>query len=313
MSAHVTLRQLRAFCAVTASGSFTEAARELHLSQAALSGLIKELESQVGVRLLDRSTRSVSPSVVGAAFVPLVKRVLDDLDEALSSLNDLKELRRGLVRVAAPETLSCTLMPELIAHYGQSHPDVEVRFNDVAIEDVLAGLHDGRVDIGFGPATTVDDETLAKHVLWTDPLWVALQPDDPLALQDAVDWSALKSRPLFTYMRGFTTNVLSHVPARHHPAQIVPVQRVNTALSMLKVRHAAVVCPSMAASLVLGFGLAFRPLKHPVVTRSIAMFVRRRPSLSPAVESFLGFTRQFAQSWVANERTQEAQRSPDPA
>jgi DNA-binding transcriptional LysR family regulator len=101
---NVTLRQLRAFRAVVEHGSFTEAARTLHLSQAALSGLVKELESQVGVRLLDRSTRNVAPSEVGEAFLPHVGRVLGDLDEALASLANLKELRRGLVRVAAPET-----------------------------------------------------------------------------------------------------------------------------------------------------------------------------------------------------------------
>src|SRR3546814_12769577 len=76
----------------------------MHLSQAALSGLVKELESRLGVRLLDRNTRSVSASVVGTAFEPMVRRVLADLDEALENVTNLKELRRGLVRVDATET-----------------------------------------------------------------------------------------------------------------------------------------------------------------------------------------------------------------
>ena len=62
----------------------------------------------------------------------------------------LKELRRGLVRVAAPETLSCTLLPELIATYNSSHPGVDVRFDDVPIQQVLAGLQNGSTDIGSG-------------------------------------------------------------------------------------------------------------------------------------------------------------------
>jgi DNA-binding transcriptional LysR family regulator len=94
----------------------------MHLSQAALSGLIKELENRVGVRLLDRTTRKVSASAVGETFAPMARRVLSSLDEALDNLTNLKELRRGLVRVAAPETLSCTLLPELIAGYNNSHP-----------------------------------------------------------------------------------------------------------------------------------------------------------------------------------------------
>src|SRR3546814_1254074 len=106
MAFEVTLRQLRAFITVLECGSFSVAADTMHLSQAALSGLVKELESRLGVRLLDRNTRSVSASVVGTAFEPMVRRVLADLDEALENVTNLKELRRGLVRVAAPETRS---------------------------------------------------------------------------------------------------------------------------------------------------------------------------------------------------------------
>src|SRR3990170_6811400 len=134
MAMDVTLRQLRAYLAVLEAASFSEAAKAMHLSQAALSGLIKELENRMGVRLLDRTTRSVSRTVVGEAFEPMVRRVLTNLDEALESVTSLKELRRGLVRLAAPETLSCTLLPELIAKYSSSHPGVEVRFDDVPIQ-----------------------------------------------------------------------------------------------------------------------------------------------------------------------------------
>ena len=137
MAMDVTLRQLRAYVAVLESASFSEAAKTMHLSQAALSGLIKELESRVGVRLLDRTTRKVSASAVGETFAPMARRVLSNLDEALDNLTNLKELRRGLVRVAAPETLSCTLLPELIAGYNNSHPGVDVRFDDVPIQEVL--------------------------------------------------------------------------------------------------------------------------------------------------------------------------------
>jgi DNA-binding transcriptional LysR family regulator len=299
MAMDVTLRQLRAYVAVLETASFSEAAKTMHLSQAALSGLIKELESRVGVRLLDRSTRSVSRSAVGAAFEPMARRVLASLDEALESLTNLKELRRGLVRVAAPEPLSCTLLPELIATYNDNHPGVEVRFDDVPIQEVLAGLHNGNTDIGFGPAGVADDDAVEIHTICADPLWVALRTDDALARSGAVSWKDLRERPLLNYMPNIALNVLSHVPPRHHPKKLLPVHRVNTALSMLRVRQGAVICPSMAAPLVQGFGLKFLPLKQPTVKWRIAAFARRQTSLSPAVESFLNFTLKFAPNWTA--------------
>jgi DNA-binding transcriptional LysR family regulator len=299
MAMDVTLRQLRAYLAVLEAASFSEAAKAMHLSQAALSGLIKELENRMGVRLLDRTTRSVSRTVVGEAFEPMVRRVLANLDEALDSVTSLKELRRGLVRVAAPETLSCTLLPELIARYSGSHPGVDVRFDDVPIQQVLAGLQNGSTDIGFGPAGVMADESVEAHLICADPLWVALRPDDPLTGGESVSWKDLRDRPLINYMPNIAINVLSHVPPRHHPKEMVPVHRVNTALSMLRVRQGAVICPSMAASLVRGFGLTFLPLRQPTVKWSIALFARRRASLSPAVESFLNFTLDFAPNWTA--------------
>ncbi|MBO9352953.1 LysR family transcriptional regulator [Bordetella petrii] len=294
MAFEVTLRQLRAFIAVLECGSFSEAADSMHLSQAALSGLVKELESRLGVRLLDRNTRSVGASVVGAAFEPLVRRVLVNLDEALDSVTNLKELRRGVVRVAAPETLSCTLLPELIAGYGARHPGVDVRFEDVPIEQVLAGLHNGGTDLGFGPAGVLADEAVHAHLIRVDPLWAVLRPDDPLAAEESVSWKALRARPLINYMPNLARNVLSNVPSRHHPADIVPVHRVNTALALLRVRSGFVICPSMARSLVEGFGLVFRPLCQPTVTWRIALFARDRSFLSPAVESFLNYVLETA-------------------
>ena len=299
MAMDVTLRQLRAYVAVLEAASFSEAAKAMHLSQAALSGLIKELETRVGVRLLNRTTRKVSASAVGETFAPMARRVLSNLDEALDNLTNLKELRRGLVRVAAPETLSCTLLPELIAGYNDSHPGVDVRFDDVPIQEVLAGLQNGSTDIGFGPAGVVPDQSVEVHMICADPLFVALRSDDPLAKGKSVSWKDLRERPLLNYMPNIAVNVLSHVPPRHHPKELVPVHRVNTALSMLRVRHGAVICPSMAEPLVRGFGLTFLPLLQPAVKWKIAMFVTHSASLSPAVESFRDFTLDFSPNWAA--------------
>ena len=310
MAMDVTLRQLRAYVAVLESASFSEAAKAMHLSQAALSGLIKELENRVGVRLLDRTTRKVSPSAVGETFAPMARRVLSSLDEALDNLTNLKELRRGLVRVAAPETLSCTLLPELIAGYSDSHPGVDVRFDDVPIQEVLAGLQNGSTDIGFGPAGVVPDQSVEVHMICADPLWVALRSDDPLTKGKSVSWKDLRERPLLNYMPNIAINVLSHVPSRHHPRELVPVHRVNTALSMLRVKQGAVICPSMAEPLVRGFGLTFLPLLQPAVKWKIAMFVTNSASLSPAVESFRDFTLDFSPNWTAigNERRRTSER-----
>ncbi|RZL10819.1 MAG: hypothetical protein EOP40_04910, partial [Rubrivivax sp.] len=162
---------------------------------------------------------------------------------------------------------------------------------------VQARQHNGSMDIGFGPEGVVPDDAIEVHMIRVDPLWIALRKDDPLASGESVNWQDLRERLLINYMPNLAINVLSHVPVRHHPKHILPVHRVNTALSLLQVRQGCVICPSMARSLVQGFGLAFRPLRQPTVTWRIAIFARNRASLSPAVESFLDYTLQVATTW----------------
>lgn len=297
MSVNVTLRQLRAFCSVGEVGSFTEAAKRLHLSQAALSGLMKELEHQLGVTLLNRNTRHVSLSTVGEAFLPLSRRVLDDLDEALGNINNLKEMRRGVVCIAAPEVLSCTLLPELIAKFGERYPNIDVKFIDVPIESVFARLENGEIDLGIAPSVDTGQD-LNMHPLVRSPFWVALRKDDPLAKKRSLTWADVRSRTVITFMRQFTERVLSNVPEPSRPLRVLEVQRINTTLSMIKVRGGVTMCPQFTRPLVDGFQLAFLPLRDPVVTRGVSAFSRPGIAPSPAVSAFLEFTIEFSRQWA---------------
>src|SRR4051794_13882074 len=134
---NLTLRQLRAFEAVADLGSFTEAARRLHLTQAAMSVLVRELENGLGGRLLHRHPRRVELSEAGRDFHVFVQRLLRELDDAVQGVASLRDKRRGLLRVAAPQLMACTLMPRVIAGYQQRFPEVEVRLIDTLPEQML--------------------------------------------------------------------------------------------------------------------------------------------------------------------------------
>ena len=107
---NVTLRQLRAFLAVARTGSFTLAAESLYISQSALSGLVKELEQSMGVRLIDRSTRRVHLTEAGERLSPMLATVLHDLDEVLHRAVDdygdqARIVRRSTIWGEAPVSL----------------------------------------------------------------------------------------------------------------------------------------------------------------------------------------------------------------
>ncbi len=111
MLMNIDLRQLRAFAEVVQAGSFSRAARKLGVSQSALSQAVRQLEDELQVRLLDRTTRSVQLSKVGAEFLPGIQRLLADLDHQIQDLRDLREHRRGHVTVACVPSVALRLMP----------------------------------------------------------------------------------------------------------------------------------------------------------------------------------------------------------
>src|SRR5580704_14098706 len=102
---NITLRQLEAFVAVADTRNFTRAAQRLHTAQSAISLLIKELETDLGVRLLDRTTRHVELTDPGIEFRGYAEKLIADLDHAVRHTHELVERKRGRIAIAAPPFL----------------------------------------------------------------------------------------------------------------------------------------------------------------------------------------------------------------
>jgi len=122
LTTNLTLKQLRAFAAVAEENSFTNAAARLNLSQSAVSLLIRELEVELGLRLLERTTRQVRLAPAGIDFYPHAERVLRDVDTAAASAMHLRDRKRGTVRIAATGLYAATLVPQALFEYQRQYP-----------------------------------------------------------------------------------------------------------------------------------------------------------------------------------------------
>ncbi len=297
---NLTLRQLRAFQAVATARSFTDAAEALNLTPAALSGLVKELEAQLGVRLFDRNTRKVELSGVGVEFFPLTERVLGDLDDAVNNITALKEKRRGIVRIAAPEVMSCTLVPSVMAGFRKAYPQVELRFLDVSIEEVIARTSRGEVDVGIAPGA-IDLPEIQRTPFMRAPLLLAVPASDPLATRKSVTWMAARQRPFVTFFRSLGEWTVGEQGGERHslfPADITVVRRINTSLSMVKAGFGVSVCPMYARELAAGFDLKMVRLTDPEIEREYALLTRAGHALTPPVQAFCDYVLQFAPKWT---------------
>jgi DNA-binding transcriptional LysR family regulator len=144
-----TLDNLLAFLAVGQERSFTKAAAKLGVSQSALSHTVRELETRLGVRLLTRTTRSVSPTEAGERLLQTLGPSFDEIDTQLAAISELREKPAGTIRITATEyATNAVLLPKL-AKILREHPDIKVEIiSDYGLTDIVAQRFDAGVRDG---------------------------------------------------------------------------------------------------------------------------------------------------------------------
>lgn len=282
-----TLRQMRALVAVARTGSFTLAAELLHVTQSALSGQIKELELLLGVKVVERSTRRVQLSDVGRELAPLFDKILQDLDGAMSDIASRKALRKGVVRVAAPQMMSCTLLPQVIAAYREQYPEVQVKLVDCPVDNVAGRVFSGEVDVGIGPERDCPAEIDAQ-LLCEMPFVVVCPPKHALARRRTVTWSDVGAHPFIALQGQFTERLLRDMHLRDQAlSPYHEVTFMTTALAMVAAGLGITACLPYAAPMVELYGLRMRRLTAPDLTRKFFLYTKATRSPSPATGRFI--------------------------
>lgn len=293
-----SLRQMRALVALAKTGSFTLAANHLSVTQSALSGQIKELEQLLGMRVVERTTRKTQLSELGRELYPLFDKMLHDLDRAMADIANRKALKQGSVRIAAPQMLSCTMVPEVIAAYRARHPEVQVRLTDCPLEQVSARVFSGEVDFGIGPERDATAD-IAAQPLFEMPFVVVYPPGHPLDQRKRITWSDVNRYPFISLQGQFTERLLRDVHVSFRELSLSPHNEVTfmtTALAMVHARQGITVCLPYAEKIVQLYGLKMRPLEAPALTRRFFVYTRSARALSPATESLVAFLHEFVAS-----------------
>jgi DNA-binding transcriptional LysR family regulator len=292
-----TLRQMRAFVALAKTGNFTLAAQLLHLSQSALSGLIKELEATLGARVVDRSTRKISLTEIGSELYPLFSQIIDDLDGALANIDAHTRLKKGTVRIAAPQLMACTVLPAAIAAWQALHPDVQVRLADCALDSVAARVLSGEADLGIAPEREPAPQ-LDAQLLFELPFALVFPKKHPLEARKKITWQDLGDYPFISLQGQFTERLMADMHGALREVTLKPAYEVafmTTALAMVSSGLGIAVCLPYAEPLVSLYKLNMRPLEEPVLTRRFFVHTRPGRALSPAAEAFRSFLLDYVQ------------------
>ncbi len=147
--AHKDFNDLLAFVLVAREGSFTRAAAQLGVSQSALSHTIRALEARLGIRLLTRTTRSVSPTEAGERLLQTVGPRFEEIEAELAALTELREKPAGTIRITTAEHAADSVLWPKLAKVLPDYPDIKVEINvDYAMTDIVAHRFDAGVRLG---------------------------------------------------------------------------------------------------------------------------------------------------------------------
>jgi DNA-binding transcriptional LysR family regulator len=282
---NVSLRQLKVFLAVASSRSFSRAGAAVGLTQPAVSRWVRDLEAELGVRLLDRTTREVELTEAGAKLAGALERLIDELETVLQETHSVAEQHSGKVRVASAPTLSASLMPQCISACARSYPGIRLLLRDQSQKLVLDSVRSGEVDFGLA-IEPEQAEDLHTQKLMRDPFCLVCRAEHPLARRERVPWASLQGERLvlLDYSSGSRRLIDQALQQRRVQADIVQeVGHLTSAFRMVEEGIGLSIVPAQGLPFPQP-GLVARPLT-PQVCRDIMLLRRRNRSLSPAAEA----------------------------
>lgn len=285
---NVTLKQIRAFVAAADTGSLTTAAVVVNSTQSSLSVLIRELEEAIGLRLFDRTTRKLVLTEAGQEYLVHAQRILIEVEHAHLSTTELVERKRGRVVIAAPPIMAAALLPEIIADYHRSYPNISIVVEDMPPAEIVPAVASGQIDCGIGVFGETPDGVKAVAVLKERMLIIA-KAGNPLLARPTLRWSDLRGQPVVAIKGG--AQIRREVDVRLRLARIteepvIEVRQMLTVLGMVSAGLGVAVWPSWASMFLAPFGVEGRPLADAAPHLDVAVITPGNRGLSPAATSF---------------------------
>src|SRR6267154_587186 len=242
------LHQLRYFCAVAETGSFSRAAEQSHVSQPSLSQRIMKLEGELGARLFDRLGRSVRLTDVGKTFLPRARAVLHELEAARGDVVERKDSIGGPVSVGVIPTVAPYFLPAKLTTFSRKFPQALLTIVEEITPVLLDRLRRGAIDVAL-LALPIRGHEFETAPLLTERLFAALPKSHKLAKRSSLSLKDLRSEPFLLLRDGHCfrdTAVAACDRARLHPQIVFESGQFSSLLSLVGAGMGVSIVPEMA-------------------------------------------------------------------
>jgi len=283
----LSLKQLQYFVTLAQLRHFTDTANRLAISQPALSSALRQIETVIGGKLVNRTASAVTLTELGAAILPHAQRVLSVAQMAFQDIEQIVEAGGdGTVRIGLIPSVSSLLFPLLPEALAQAFPRLRVEFHDRTNDTLARDLQSGQIDFGVGAIDSSLPEDLQLFPLREDPLVAVLHVDDPLGGQPHLPWKLLAGRDIAMFSKG---NIQRLVGALVESQRLTlntryQVDYIETLYGLVRSKLAVGILPQLYTTHLQDPALRVAQLQQPALTRTVAL-MRGPQSLPPMIEA----------------------------
>lgn len=293
---NVNLRLLQTFMVVAETLSFRQAAEQTRRSPSAVSVQIKQLEAQLGLTLLQRTTRSVRLTAEGAELFAGTKRAMHEVGVGLRRIQESADVKRGSVSLACSPTVAATQLPRILAVFEKDYPAVRVHLRELHALDLFNTVRQGDVDFGIGPKVGGIGEDIQFEVVLDDPFLALMHRTLAPHNRAKVTLRELARMPLLLQSSAFITRQMLDAVERGIGVKLTSkyeCMQVQTLIAMAEAGLGVALAPR---SMIMGaHAPSTRALRvvEPELSRQVAIVTVRGRPFSPAAARLAQLVREL--------------------
>jgi DNA-binding transcriptional LysR family regulator len=300
MNTPLDSRQVRAFCVLARTGSFTQTARELHLTQSGVSHSIKALETDIGCRLLDRLGKKVVLTQAGEQFLQSATKILHEMENARTALGHLGKWGQGRLRLGVSTTACQHLLPAVLREFKESFSEHIITIEPGDTPDLVTALLEHRIDLAMC-LEPGNDPQLDAHPLFTDELHFIVAATHPWARQGRVERAEIPRMSYILYSKNSVTFRLVQEYFRQEQIvlnSVIELGSMEATKELVKLGlGVSILAPWIARKEIEDGSLVALPLGRRKLQRRWGILQWRGKRLTLAEETFIGLCKSACASF----------------
>lgn len=290
------IHQLEYMVAVAKFQSFTRAAAEINISQSSLSQQIRKLEEELGIKLFDRTTRTVRLTNAGCAFLAHAQQILLEINKSKSTIQQYLSVSRGQIKLGLLPVIGHFGLTSLIASFHKNYPGVRLQFTEGECQQLLQMLMGSRIHAAFISETEENPHIktyrlIKDHVVLVTNVLHPLATNHTVDIQDLANEKFIVAHPSSGLYKNFKKACTA---AGFEPNILYHCSQVETSLELVRENLGLTILSSQVAARYPQHGIAVTKIS-PEITRRISLVTLNDDNDDPALNLFT----KFALNWIS--------------